>query len=97
VGGGSTGAGIALDCGIRGLKSVMLESNDFASGASSKSTKLIHGGVRYLQQVFQWSEKNRMEKLLLVAESLKERSNFMKMCGYLTKDFPTLIPCNNLL
>ena len=48
IGGGATGAGVALECATRGLKSVVLEANDFGSGASSKSTKLVHGGVRYL-------------------------------------------------
>ena len=66
------------------MKSIVLESKDYASGASSKSTKLVHGGVRYMQQIFQLSEKNRMEKWELVAESLRERSNFLSMCSYLT-------------
>ncbi|CAD8204588.1 unnamed protein product [Paramecium octaurelia] len=96
VGGGATGAGVSLACANRGLKSIVLESQDYASGASSKSTKLVHGGVRYMQQVFQLSEKNRLEKLQLVAEALRERSNFLSMCSYLTQDFPTLIPCTNL-
>ncbi|CAD8090737.1 unnamed protein product [Paramecium sonneborni] len=96
VGGGATGAGVSLACANRGLKSIVLEAQDFASGASSKSTKLVHGGVRYMQQVFQLQEKNRMEKWDLVAEALRERSNFLTMCSYLTQDFPTLIPCKNL-
>ncbi len=50
IGGGITGAGIALDAASRGLKTVLIEKNDFASGTSSKSTKLIHGGLRYLKQ-----------------------------------------------
>ena len=50
VGGGITGAGIALDASSRGLKVLLLEKGDFASGTSSKSTKLIHGGLRYLKQ-----------------------------------------------
>jgi glycerol-3-phosphate dehydrogenase len=48
IGGGATGAGIALDAATRGLKVALVEREDFASGTSSKSTKLIHGGVRYL-------------------------------------------------
>jgi len=51
IGGGVTGAGIALDASLRGLKVLLLEKNDFASGTSSKSTKLIHGGLRYLKQL----------------------------------------------
>ena len=51
IGGGITGAGIAWDATLRGLKVLLLEQNDFASGTSSKSTKLIHGGLRYLKQL----------------------------------------------
>lgn len=51
IGGGATGAGIALDCAQRGLKTLLLEKQDFASGTSSRSTKLIHGGLRYLKQL----------------------------------------------
>ena len=50
IGGGITGAGIALDAASRGMKVALIEKNDFASGTSSKSTKLIHGGLRYLKQ-----------------------------------------------
>ncbi|MCI5082908.1 MAG: FAD-dependent oxidoreductase, partial [Saprospiraceae bacterium] len=50
IGGGITGAGIALDAASRGLKVALIEKDDFASGTSSKSTKLIHGGLRYLKQ-----------------------------------------------
>jgi glycerol-3-phosphate dehydrogenase len=51
IGGGITGAGIALDASSRGLKTALLEKNDFAFGTSSRSTKLIHGGLRYLKQL----------------------------------------------
>lgn len=50
IGGGATGAGCALDATTRGLKTALVEADDFASGTSSRSTKLIHGGVRYLQK-----------------------------------------------
>ncbi len=50
IGGGATGAGCALDAQLRGLKTVLLEGADFAAAASSASTKLAHGGVRYLEQ-----------------------------------------------
>ena len=50
IGGGATGAGCALDTQLRGLKTILLEANDFASATSSASTKLIHGGIRYLQR-----------------------------------------------
>ncbi len=51
IGGGITGAGIALDAASRGMKTALVEKNDFASGTSSKSTKLVHGGLRYLKQL----------------------------------------------
>ena len=57
IGGGITGAGIALDAASRGLKVALVEQNDFASGTSSKSTKLIHGGLRYLKQFDFWLVK----------------------------------------
>ena len=57
IGGGITGAGIALDASLRGMKVALVEKNDFASGTSSKSTKLIHGGLRYLKQFDFWLVK----------------------------------------
>ena len=51
IGGGVTGCGIALDAAVRGLRVGLVEQNDFASGTSSRSTKLIHGGLRYLKQL----------------------------------------------
>ncbi len=57
IGGGITGAGIALDASSRGMKVALVEKNDFASGTSSKSTKLIHGGLRYLKQFDFWLVK----------------------------------------
>ena len=50
IGGGATGLGVALDCATRGFKTLLLEQVDFAKGTSSRSTKLVHGGVRYLAQ-----------------------------------------------
>jgi len=55
IGGGCNGVGVLLDASTRGMRTLLIEKDDFASGASSKSTKLIHGGVRYLQQVFEFS------------------------------------------
>ena len=54
VGGGATGAGVALDAASRGLKTLLLEAQDFSAGTSSRSTKLIHGGVRYLKNPRDW-------------------------------------------
>lgn len=64
IGGGATGVGIAVDAASRGLKTVLLEAQDFAAGTSSRSTKLIHGGVRYMKNPRDWG---------LVREALKER------------------------
>ncbi len=66
IGGGITGAGIALDAAARGLKVALVEKNDFASGTSSKSTKLIHGGLRYLKQFDFWLVKEVGEERAIV-------------------------------
>ena len=82
IGGGITGAGIALDAASRGLKVVLVEKGDFGSGTSSASSKLIHGGIRYL--------KNRDFKL--VFEALHERGLLLKLAPGLVKPLPFLIP-----
>ena len=64
IGGGITGAGIALDAESRGLKTALVEMQDFAAGTSSRSTKLVHGGLRYLKQF----------EIKMVAEVGKERA-----------------------
>jgi len=61
IGGGATGTGIALDAATRGLKVAMVERDDFASGTSSKSTKLVHGGVRYLEKAVWELDYNQYE------------------------------------
>ena len=66
VGGGITGAGIALDASSRGMKVALVEKNDFASGTSSKSTKLINGGLRYLKQFDFWLVKEVGMELSLI-------------------------------
>ena len=82
IGGGITGAGICLDAASRGLKVCLLEMNDFASGTSSKSTKLIHGGLRYLEQ-FNFS---------LVRETGRERSVLHNIASHVVKSEKMLIP-----
>ena len=57
IGGGAVGSGILLDATLRGYKAILLEKNDFASGASSKSSKLVHGGVRYLEKAIKQMDK----------------------------------------
>ena len=68
IGGGATGLGVALDAAARGYSVALLEAQDFAKGTSSRSTKLVHGGVRYLAQ----------GKLALVREALHERATLLR-------------------
>ncbi len=80
VGGGATGAGIALDAASRGLKTALVEMRDFAEGTSSKSTKMVHGGVRYLEKAVKRLDK---EQWNLVKEGLHERGIFLKNAPHL--------------
>ena len=90
VGGGATGAGVALDAASRGLKVALLEREDFASGTSSKSTKLVHGGVRYLEKaVFQQD----VGQLSLVFEALQERKTFLENARHLAHAMTIQLPC----
>ena len=76
IGGGITGCGIALDAALRGMKVAQIEKNDFASGTSSKSTKIAHGGLRYLEEAFKL--KSPVEKVELVYEALSERDKILR-------------------
>jgi glycerol-3-phosphate dehydrogenase len=99
IGGGCNGAGVLLDASTRGFRALLIEKDDFASGASSKSTKLIHGGVRYLQQVFELSLdslSSRIEKFNLVKEAISERSMMIDSAPHLTTKIPFVIPCTNM-
>lgn len=82
VGGGATGLGIALDAVARGFKVVLLESHDFAKGTSSRATKLVHGGVRYLAQ----------GNISLVREALHERTNLLNNAPHLAQPLPFIMP-----
>lgn len=82
IGGGATGMGIAVDAASRGYRTLLLEQHDFGKGTSSRSTKLIHGGVRYLQQ----------GNVSLVLESLKERGILLKNAPHLVHDCPFIVP-----
>ena len=82
IGGGITGCGVALDAASRGLSVALVERDDFASGTSSKSSKLIHGGLRYLQQ----------GDVRLVYEALRERQRLMRNAPHLVHVLPFLIP-----
>src|SRR5512145_638538 len=82
VGGGITGAGVALDAASRGLRTALVERDDFASGTSSKSSKLVHGGLRYLQQ----------REYRLVYEALAERQRLRVNAPHLVQVMPFMIP-----
>ncbi len=82
VGGGATGLGVALDAAARGLRVVLLESHDFAKGSSSRATKLVHGGVRYLAQ----------GNIGLVREALHERTILLGNAPNLAQALPFVIP-----
>lgn len=89
IGGGCVGSGIALDATLRGYNVILLEKNDFASGASSKSSKLIHGGVRYLEKAIKEFDITQYN---LVKEGIKERAIFLKNAPYFSKKIKINIP-----
>ncbi|KAJ1810426.1 mitochondrial glycerol-3-phosphate dehydrogenase, partial [Coemansia sp. RSA 2599] len=89
IGGGATGAGCTLDAATRGLRVAMVERDDFASGTSSKSTKLVHGGVRYLQKAIMGLD---YEQWKMVREALHERKTFLNIAPYLSNELPILLP-----
>ncbi|XP_048835705.1 glycerol-3-phosphate dehydrogenase, mitochondrial-like isoform X1 [Brienomyrus brachyistius] len=89
VGGGATGSGCALDAVTRNLKTALVERSDFSSGTSSRSTKLIHGGVRYLQKAIM---KLDYEQYLMVKEALHERANLLEIAPHLSAPLPIMLP-----
>lgn len=82
IGGGATGLGVALDATLRGFKVLLLESHDFGGGTSSRSTKLLHGGVRYLAQ----------GNISLVHEALAERTTVLHIAPHLAQPLPFVMP-----
>ncbi len=82
IGGGATGLGVALDAAARGFKVVLFESHDFAKGTSSRATKLVHGGVRYLAQ----------GNISLVREALHERTTLLSNAPHLAQPLPFVMP-----
>ncbi|NNN09983.1 MAG: glycerol-3-phosphate dehydrogenase/oxidase [Acidimicrobiaceae bacterium] len=82
IGAGITGAGVALDAASRGLKVALIDAGDIASGTSSKSSKMVHGGLRYLQQ----------REFRLVYENLRERQRLLENAPFLVRPLPFLIP-----
>jgi glycerol-3-phosphate dehydrogenase len=89
IGAGATGAGIALDAATRGLKVAIVERDDFSSGTSSKSTKLVHGGVRYLEKAVWELDYNQYK---LVKEALRERKYFLDTAPHLSSWLPIMLP-----
>ena len=90
IGGGATGSGCALDAQLRGYKTVQLEAGDFASGTSSASTKMVHGGVRYLEEAFRRLDPAEYE---VVNRALHERIRMMKNAPFLTRAMEFITPC----
>ena len=82
VGGGITGAGVALDAASRGYSVALIEAADYASGTSSRSSKLVHGGLRYLQNF----------DLGLVREALLERQLMVRLAPHLVRPLPFVVP-----
>ncbi|GIK02654.1 mitochondrial glycerol-3-phosphate dehydrogenase [Aspergillus viridinutans] len=89
IGGGATGSGIALDAATRGLKVAVVERDDFSAGTSSKSTKLVHGGVRYLEKAVWELDYNQYK---LVKEALRERKYFLNTAPHLSSWLPIMVP-----
>src|SRR5262247_4721297 len=82
IGGGMAGAGIARDLALRGASVALFEKGDFASGTSSKSSKLIHGGLRYLE----------LGDFGLVRESLREKKTLERLAPHVVRPLPFLVP-----
>src|SRR5689334_14361135 len=82
IGGGIQGAAVARDAALRGLRVILLERGDFASGTSSRSSKLVHGGIRYLET----------GQLRLVREALRERALLLALAPELVRPLPFMIP-----
>ncbi|KAJ6088284.1 Glycerol-3-phosphate dehydrogenase [Penicillium sp. IBT 16267x] len=104
IGAGATGAGIALDAATRGLKVAVVERDDFSAGTSSKSTKLVHGGVRYLEKAVWELDYNQsvegwfadklhyINRYKLVKEALRERKYFLNTAPHLSQWLPIMVP-----
>ena len=90
IGGGATGAGCALEARLRGLKTAAVDAGDFASSSSSASTKMVHGGVRYLQEAVHDLDVNQYH---LVEHALRERTFMLRNAPFLTRTMEFLVPC----
>jgi glycerol-3-phosphate dehydrogenase len=90
IGGGATGSGCALDAQLRGLSTVLIEAGDFASATSSRSTKLIHGGIRYLQEAVTDFDPGQYH---VVKQALRERRFMLDNAPFLAHTMEFLVPC----
>src|SRR5690606_5990993 len=89
IGGGATGTGVALDAASRGLSVALVERFDLSQGTSSRSTKLVHGGVRYLEQAVRHADRSQFQ---LVREALRERAVLLRNAPHLARPLPLLTP-----
>jgi glycerol-3-phosphate dehydrogenase len=96
IGGGSSGAGVALEGSSRGLKCAVIDSYDFASGTSSRSTKMAHGGLRYFEKMMKL-EGDPFINYRLLKETLHERNYFLMCAPYQNKQLDLIIPTRNIL
>jgi len=90
IGGGATGSGCGLDAQLRGLNTVLIEAGDFASATSSRSTKLIHGGIRYLQEAVTDLDPGQYH---VVQQALRERRFMLDNAPFLAHTMEFLVPC----
>ena len=94
IGGGATGMGCALDAQLRGLSTVLLDAGDFVSRTSTASTKLVHGGVRYLQEAVTDFDYGQYA---MVRKALHERIHMLRCAPYLAHPLELLVPCFSLV
>ena len=94
IGGGATGSGCALDSQLRGLSTALVEAGDFASATSSASTKMVHGGVRYLEEAFRHLDPAEYK---VVKRALHERIHMLKNAPFLTRAREFITPCYSRL
>lgn len=94
VGGGATGTGVALDAATRGLDVALVDRGDFSAGTSSRSTKLIHGGVRYLERAVKHFDRSQFN---LVRDALHERAILLEIAPHLSHPLPIVTPLYNWL
>ena len=97
IGGGATGVGTLLNCSRKNLKTLLIESSDFGASTSTKSSKLLHGGLRYFLRVFNPFSRTRKEDLALIHESLVERDVMINNAAYMNEQVGMVIPSTNFL